>query len=67
VAHEIRRTRTEDKLALSIKEAAAVSGLSRSTIYNLLWTKDLRSTKVGARRLILRRDLEVLLNRGIEK
>lgn len=67
MAQEFRKVRTEDKLALSIKEAAGVSGLSRSTIYNLLGSRDLRSTKVGARRLILREDLEALLKRGLSK
>jgi excisionase family DNA binding protein len=58
------RTRTEDKLALSIKEAVAVSGLSRSTIYNLLGSGDLPSVKIGTRRLIRRCELEALLEHG---
>jgi excisionase family DNA binding protein len=61
---ETRTIRTEDKLALSIKEAVAVSGLSRSTIYNLLGSGDLQSVKIGARRLIRRSVLEDLLVHG---
>lgn len=54
----------EDKLALRIKEAAAVSGLSRSTIYKLLSANKLRAVKVGGRRLILRESLLALLQVG---
>jgi excisionase family DNA binding protein len=54
----------EDKLALRIKEAAAVSGLSRSTIYKLLSSNKLRAVKVGGRRLILRESLLALLQAG---
>jgi excisionase family DNA binding protein len=53
--------RPEEKLALRIKEAAAISGLSRSTLYKLLSAKKLRAVKVGGRRLILRESLLALL------
>ncbi|WP_083772197.1 helix-turn-helix domain-containing protein [Methylocella silvestris] len=52
----------EDKIALRINEAVAVSGLSRSTLYKLLDAKKLRHVKVGGRRLILIQDLHSLLN-----
>jgi excisionase family DNA binding protein len=58
--------RPEEKLALRIKEAVAVSGLSRSTIYKLVGEKKLRAVKVGGRRLILREDLQALLLGGIQ-
>jgi excisionase family DNA binding protein len=58
--------RPEEKLALRIKEAVAVSGLSRSTIYKLVSEKKLRAVKVGGRRLILRKDLQALLHSGIQ-
>jgi excisionase family DNA binding protein len=58
--------RPEEKLALRIKEAVAVSGLSRSTIYKLVSEKKLRAVKVGGRRLILREDLQALLHSGIQ-
>lgn len=58
--------KTEEKLALRIKEAVAVSGLSRSTIYKLVSQKKLRAVKVGGRRLILREDLQALLHGGIQ-
>lgn len=56
--------KTEERLALRVKDAAAVSGLSRSTLYKLLGQKKLRTVKVGGRRLILRESLEVLLRTG---
>jgi|SoiMethySBSTD1v2_1073268.scaffolds.fasta_scaffold1933987_1 excisionase family DNA binding protein len=52
---------TEEKIALRIPEAAAISGLSRSTLYKLLGTKQLTTVKVGRRRLILKEDLRALL------
>jgi excisionase family DNA binding protein len=58
--------RPEEKLALRIKEAVAVSGLSRSTIYKLVSEKKLRAVKIGGRRLILREDLQALLHSGIQ-
>jgi excisionase family DNA binding protein len=53
--------RPDEKLALRIGDAAAVSGLSRSTLYKLLGTGKLRNIKVGGRRLILREDIQALL------
>ena len=56
--------RLEDRLALRVNEASIVAGISRSTIYKLMASKKLRTTMVGGRRLILREDLEMLLNKG---
>ena len=47
-----------DKLALRMLEASHVSGLSRSTLYELIRARKLRSVKAAGRRLILRSDLE---------
>lgn len=55
---------TREKITLRINEAAAVSGLSRSTLYQLLKAGKLRAVKVGGRRLILRESLEALLQTG---
>lgn len=55
-----------EKLALRINEAVAVAGISRSTIYKLMSNGQLRTTKVGGRRLILREELEALLHRGAQ-
>ena len=56
--------RPEEKLALRINDAVAISGLSRSTLYKLHVDGKLRAVKVGGRRLILRDDLRALLETG---
>jgi excisionase family DNA binding protein len=56
--------RPDEKLALRVNEAAVAAGISRSTIYKLMSAGTLRTTKVGGRRLILRADLEALLQSG---
>lgn len=55
---------TQEKITLRINEATAVSGLSRSTIYELLKAGKLRAVKVGGRRLISRESLQALLQTG---
>jgi excisionase family DNA binding protein len=52
------------KIALRVPEAVSISGLSRSMIYKLLGTKQLRTVKIGRCRLILTEDLESLLSAG---
>lgn len=52
-------------LAYRINDAAKVSGLSRSTLYNLIAEKKLRSILVAGRRLIPADALRQLL-RGVE-
>jgi excisionase family DNA binding protein len=47
-----------DKIALRIPEAAHISGLSRSKLYELIGDGKLHSVKAAGRRLILRTDLE---------
>jgi excisionase family DNA binding protein len=56
--------RPDERLALRIKDAVLVSGLSRSTLYKLLKAGSLSAIKVGGRRLILREDLQALLRSG---
>lgn len=55
---------TNEKITLRVKEAAAISGLSRSTLYKLLGARKLQTVKVGGRRLILRESLQTLLQTG---
>lgn len=52
------------RLAYSVREAEAVSGLSRSTLYVLMGKKKLVSIRVGGRRLITHEALVALLNGG---
>ncbi len=47
-----------DKLLLSIPEAAALLGVSRSTLYVLIASGAIRTKLVGRRRLIPRSALE---------
>jgi excisionase family DNA binding protein len=53
-----------ERLALRVNEAAAVTGLSRSTLYVLMRKGALRSVRVAGRRLIPRDALEALLQGG---
>jgi excisionase family DNA binding protein len=55
----------EEKLSLRVNEACVAAGISRSTIYKLMTSGKLRTTKVGGRRLILREDLQALLQAGV--
>jgi excisionase family DNA binding protein len=52
----------DEKRALRVKDASALYGLSRSTLYVLMDAGKLRSVKIGGRRLIPRDALESLLN-----
>jgi len=63
--HLFPEIRPENKLALRVNEASIAAGISRSTIYKLMTAGKLRTTKVGGRRLILRADLEALLQAGV--
>jgi excisionase family DNA binding protein len=49
-------------ICFSVKEAARVSGLSRSWIYERLAAGELESRKIGRRRLIVAASLSKLLN-----
>jgi len=44
----------EDLILESIKETAKLLGISRTTVYELIWSGDLRSVHVGRRHLIPR-------------
>ena len=64
--HKFPEISPENKLALRVNEASIAAGISRSTIYKLMTSGKLRTTKVGGRRLILREDLQALLQAGAE-
>jgi excisionase family DNA binding protein len=53
-----------DPLAVSILEAARLTSLCRSTIYELLKTGKLRSIKVGGRHLVDYGSIKELMVRG---
>ena len=67
MTRQIPNIPTQEKIALRINETVAVSGLSRSTIYELLKAGKLRAVKIGGRRLILRQDLQALLERNANR
>ncbi|ESQ83053.1 hypothetical protein AEAC466_14415 [Asticcacaulis sp. AC466] len=53
------------KIAYRIDEAVKASGLGRSFLYERIAAGDLKSVKVGGRRLVLRDDLIAFLTSGI--
>lgn len=53
---------TSEPLAHTIKEAVALSGLSRTSLYEAIKAGDLTARKFGARTVILRADLQRFLN-----
>lgn len=50
-----------DRLAYPVDAASAMSGISRSRLYELFASGELRSVKRGGRRLVLKADLEAFL------
>jgi excisionase family DNA binding protein len=54
-----------EKLAYTIAEAVAASGLGRTTIYELIKRGELPRVKVGNRTLVRCRDLEAMLDRKL--
>lgn len=59
-----RRDLTLERLAYSVAEAAVVTGLSRSKLYELIQSRELASLKIGGRRLLRRESLVALLDTG---
>jgi excisionase family DNA binding protein len=51
----------EDKLTFSINEAAALLGVGRTTVYELIRQEQLMTVKIGQRRLITRLDLDAFI------
>lgn len=49
---------TENKMALSVAEVAALLGVSRPTVYNLVHTDGFPAFKVGGRTLVSKAKLE---------
>lgn len=54
-----------EKLSYTVKEAAAVSGIGRTKLYELHKAGELPFRKIGSRTLIKRADLETLLDRNL--
>lgn len=58
-----RDTSTPAKLSYGIREAGQALGVSRPTLYRLIARGELATFKMGSRTLILRTELEALLDR----
>ena len=56
----------DQRIALRLNDAAAISGLSKSTLYSLIRAGKLNDCRVGSRRLILRADLEALIQGSVK-
>ena len=54
----------EDKLTLSVEEAAKVLGIGRNLCYDRVKTGEIPIIKIGRRLLVPRRALEKLLEQG---
>jgi excisionase family DNA binding protein len=59
----LRSMSTQDRLAVNVREAAAMLGISPRSVQSHIQRKNLRSRKIGKRTLILVRDLEAFLKR----
>ena len=59
----VNSTDTNERLAYSVDEAAAITGLSRDLLYDQMRTGKLAYLKVGRRRIITRQHLEAFLAR----
>lgn len=59
------QVRKEDKLAYTLPEVARVTGLSLSYVYRLSSENKLPVSKIGARALVLRSELEKYLRSNI--
>ena len=46
------RDKTNERIAVSVEDAAAMAGVGRTTLYAALGDGSLRSLKIGKRRLI---------------
>lgn len=53
------RTLEDDRVLLGVPDAARLLSLGRSSVYQLMSSGSLASVKVGARRLVPRRAIEV--------
>jgi len=59
-------TTEETESLLSVEELARELSVSRSTGYDLLWSGQIPSMKIGRRRLVRRADLAEFIERRLE-
>lgn len=53
------------KIAYTMKEATAATGISRTTLYALIKAGELSPVKMGSRTLLRHADLEALIERKV--
>jgi len=58
---------TSEKLAVTVDEAAAMLGISRSHAWRLIWSGELSSKRLGRRVLVPVRALQRLLDPELQK
>lgn len=54
-----------DKISYTVDEAVKATGLGRTSIYERIKMGEIKPAKIGSRTLILRSDLEAMLQRGL--
>jgi excisionase family DNA binding protein len=59
----VNSTDSNERLAYSVDEAAAITGLSRDLLYDQMRAGKLAYLKVGRRRIITRQHLDAFLSR----
>jgi excisionase family DNA binding protein len=64
---DITGDRPMERLAYSVDEAAAITGLSRDLLYDQMRIGRLAYLKIGRRRIITRQHLEAFLTRNAPK
>jgi excisionase family DNA binding protein len=61
---DVTSNRPMERLAYSVDEAAAITGLSRDLLYDQMRTGKLAYLKIGRRRIITRQNLEAFLSKN---
>lgn len=55
----------KEPISYSVREAAAVIGISRSKLYTMLGTGEIQCVRLGGRTLIRRSDIDKLLESNV--
>lgn len=61
---DVTSDRPVERLAYSVNEAAAITGLSRDLLYDQMRTGKLAYLKIGRRRVITRQHLDAFLSKN---
>jgi excisionase family DNA binding protein len=62
VESHVKHEHSAQREGLSVAEACAIAGISRSKLYEMMAAGDLVARKLGRRRIILRSDLSRFLD-----